>query len=183
MSFGIQRALHKIHPPSTPPVLFKRLSNPCSPFVLHLSVDYHLSFAESLSVSCRYALDLTTIQLPLLLFSAAVLCPKGEAVLLLCCVNERGCQCCYLGDLQGAVSALNSTGPDTVSAALSAATRLIQSVFGKPSPILDAEVLRIEYLCMSPQASRRLEGWFQSSGSLLLCDVLNRSVELDSGGA
>ncbi len=23
------------------------------------------------------------------------------------------------------------------------------------------------------------EGWFQSSGSLLLCDVLNRSVELE----
>lgn len=70
-------------------------------------------------------------QAPLLLLDAAVLCPRGEAVLLLHCVNERGCQCCYLGDLQGAVSALNSTGPDTVSTAPSAATRLIQSVFGE----------------------------------------------------
>ncbi|ROK23418.1 hypothetical protein DPX16_16462 [Anabarilius grahami] len=63
--------------------------------------------------------------------SAAVLCPRGEAVLPRSCVNERGCQCCYLDYLQGAVSALNSTGPDTVSAAPSAATRLIQSVFGE----------------------------------------------------
>ncbi len=67
---------------------------------------------------------------PFLLLKAAVLCPRGEAVLLHC-VNERGCQCCYLGDLPGAVSALNSTGPNTVSTAPSAATRLIQSVLGE----------------------------------------------------
>jgi len=69
-----------------------------------------------------FFLQLSFLRLPLLPLGVAVLCPRGEAVLPHSCVNERGCQCCYLDYLQGAVSALNSTRPDTVRAAPSAAT-------------------------------------------------------------
>lgn len=102
-----------------------------------------------------FLLQLPFLRLPLLPLSATVLCPRGEAVLPRSCVNERGCQCCYLDYLQGAVSALNSTGPDTVSAAPSAATRLIQSVFGESALARCFSLLHTHIFTLSCQKAHR----------------------------